>query len=57
MTNRKRCIKCNDPIRDPQLPGEEERCAQCCDDASDPLDCIKQEAFVEGWQAKEENEL
>lgn len=44
------CIKCDDPIRDPQLEGEDEICCCCSIEPGDELDEIKQEAYVEGWQ-------
>lgn len=50
--NPKRCVKCDDPIHEPQLEGSE-RCACCADSAhiEDGLAAVKQEAYVEGWRA------
>lgn len=50
------CVDCSDPIHSPELGEDEgERCVSCIDDgcqfAVDPIDFIKQEAYVAGWEA------
>lgn len=46
----KYCVKCKSPIYAPSLAESETEICACCDEISDPIESIRQEAFVEGWE-------
>ena len=44
------CVKCKDPIHTTELPDDvDERCVCCADAPQDAIECIKQEAYADGW--------
>lgn len=50
--SRKYCANCGDPIRRVELPEDpDELCACCAEHPIDHVEAVKQEAFVQGFDA------